>query len=123
MDASQLATKSATIEKHCLFHVLIPPNDVSQVLEAITKITPLRYGRYEQVVFRSSTGIQQYRSLAGSQPGEGELVHVPCDEISFAVPKQDEIVTAVIEAIFECHPYEEPVILIPDVMRTRFKYA
>jgi len=121
MDTNKLKTESATIQKECLFRVQIPADDVSKVLEAIINITPLRYGNYEQVAFRYSTGIQQYRPLVGSKTGEAELIHIPCDEISFTVPKHDEVITVVIDAIFESHPHEEPVILIQEVICTRFK--
>lgn len=123
MDAKKLKTESTTIQKECLFRVQIPADDVSKVLETIVNITPLKYGNYEQVVFRYSTGIQQYRPLVGSKTGGAELIHIPCDEISFTVPKHDEVITAVIEAIFESHPHEEPVILIQEVICTRFKYG
>jgi len=123
MDAKKLKTESATLQKEYLFRVQIPADDVSKVLEAIINITPLRYGNYEQVAFRYSTGIQQYRPLFGSKPGEAELIHIPCDEISFTVPKHDEVITAVIDSIFESHPHEEPVILIQEVICTRFKYG
>ena len=123
MDAEKFKTKNATTQKECLFRVQIPADDVSKVLEAIINITPLRYGNYEQVAFRYRTGTQQYKPLVGSKTGEAELSHIPCDEISFTVPKDDEVITAVIEAIFEGHPHEEPVTLIQEVMCTRFKYG
>lgn len=123
MDARKLETEHATIQSRCLFRVQIPVDDVSNVLEAILNVTPLRYGNYEQVAFRYCAGIQQYRSLDGSKMGRTELIHIPCDEISFTVTKHDEIVTAVIDAIFASHPHEEPVILIEDVMCTKFRYG
>ena len=123
MGAKKLETEYATTEEQCLFRVQIPADDVTKVLEAIIDITPLRYGNYEQVAFRHRAGIQQYRPLIGSKTGEAELVHVPCDEISFVTPKNDEVVTAVVDAIFASHPHEEPVILIQEVTRTRFKYG
>lgn len=122
MDSRKLETKSATIQEECLFRVQIPADDVSQVLDAIIKVTPLKYGNYEQVTFRYRNGIQQYKPLVGSKMGVGEVIDIVSDEISFTVPKHDQTITAVIDAIFESHPYEEPVILIQDVMSTRFKY-
>ena len=53
--------------------------------------------------------------------GRGKLVSVLSDEISFTVPKNDESIIAVVDAIFESHPYEEPVVIIQDAMCTRFK--
>lgn len=123
VNAKKLKTASATIQDECLFRVQIPTEDVSQVLEAVIKATPLRYGNYEQVIFRSRAGIQQYKPLVGSKTGEEELTHIWCDEISFTVPKRDETISAVIDALFESHPHEEPVIHIQEVMCTRFKYG
>jgi hypothetical protein len=37
------------------------------------------------------------------------------------VPKNDETITRIIEAIFPSHSCEEPVILIQEVMRTKYK--
>ncbi len=123
MNSRKFETKNATIQDEYLFRVQIPAGYASQVLEAVIKVTPLRYGNYEQVTFRCCNGMQRYKSLAGSKTGEGVVVNIPSDEISFTVPKHDETVTAVIDAVFESHPYEEPVILIQDVVGTRFKYG
>lgn len=123
MDSGQFETKSATIEHGYLVRAQIPTDDVSAVLDAIVEVASLRYGNYEQVAFRTNAGSQQFKPLEGSMPGETDLITISCDEISFTVPKNDEALTAVIEAIFESHPYEEPVILIQEVMSTRFKYG
>ncbi len=123
MNVKNLKPAGATTQKTCLFRVQIPAGYVDKVLEAIINITPLRYGNYEQVAFRYRTGTQQYKPLAGSKTGEAELIHIPCDEMSFTLPKHDELITAVIDAIFESHPHEEPVILIQEAICTRFSYG
>ena len=122
MDVNKLETETATPEEVSLFRVQIPPDDVSKVVASIVKIDPLKYGNYEQVIFRHHTGTQQFRPLDGSRLGESELVHIPCDEISFVVPKHDETVRNVVEAIHDSHPHEEPVIIIHQVLRSQFKY-
>ena len=110
------------MRSECLFRVQIPVEDVSRVLDAIINVTPLRYGNYQQVAFRCRGGIQQYKPVDGSKTGEAELVYILCDEISFTVPKYDEMIIAVIDAILQSHPQEEPVILVQEVMCTRFNY-
>lgn len=84
--------------------VQIPPNDVASVLEAITPACPLKWGNYEQVVFRYKSGLLQCKPIEGSRSGDKDLVHLDCDEISFTVPKSKESITAVIEAILDSHP-------------------
>lgn len=123
MDTTKLVTENVDIEPEYLVRVQIPPADVSRVLEAITNVSPLRYGKYEQVAFRSSTGTLQFKPLEGSKEGDSELLQLPCDEISFTVPQDEGTIAAVIDAIIESHPYEEPVVLIQTVMSTRFKYT
>lgn len=112
MDITKLETESAAIEGEYLARVQTPPDDISRVLGAITGVSPLRYGRYEQVAFRSNTGTLQFKPLEGSKEGATELIVVPCDEISLTIPQNEGTISAVIEAIFESHPYEEPVGLI-----------
>jgi hypothetical protein len=122
LDITQLETENASLAEEYLVRVQIPPADVSRVLDAIIGVALLRYSKYEQVVFRSNTGTLQFKPREGSMPGEGVLEKLPSDEISFTLPHDDQLIAAVIEAIFESHPYEEPVILIQPVMSTRFKY-
>ena len=108
MDIIQLDTQSATLQGENLVRMEIPPEDVPRVLTAITRVTSLRYGRYEGVAFMSSTGTLQFKPLAGSKEGETDLYQLPSDEISFTVPDDEAELSAVIEAIYESHPYEEP---------------
>ena len=122
MDITQLEIENASLVGEYLVRVQIPPEDVPRILSVITSVAPLKYGKYEQVAFRSNTGILQFKSLEGSIQGETGLEQLPSDEISFTLPRDDQVITAVIEAIYESHPYEEPVILIQPVMSTRFKY-
>ena len=64
-------------------------------------------------------GIQQSQPLAGSRMGPSELVRIPSDEISFSIPKHDELKIAGIDAILDSHPYEELVIIIQTGVCTR----
>lgn len=121
MNVGKLEMESATIEHEYHVRVQIPPGDVAAVLEAIIEAWPLRYGNYEQVAFRYNAGTLQFKPLEGSMPGESELLQVPCDEVSFTVPMNGETIAAVIAAIYRSHPYEEPVILVQEVMSTRVK--
>ena len=118
----KLETERVRLQKECLFCVQIPTDDVPTVLDAVISVTPLRYGRYKQVVFRQDKGMQQFEPLVGSKTGEAALVHIECDQISFTVPCQDEVIVSVIDAIFESHPHEEPVIHLQEVYCTRFNY-
>ena len=121
--AIEIETENARVKQEYLVRVQIPSNEVKAVLKAITKVCQLKYGNYEQVAFRYNSGTQQFKPLENSKSGATELILVACDELSFTVPKEEYLIKQVIEAIFESHPYEEPVILIGEVISTRFKYS
>lgn len=121
MDQNKLTNKYSTVEAGCLIRVQIPPEDVNLVIEAIINVTPLSYGSYDQVLFKYNNGTLQFKPLESAIGGAEDLNQLPCDEISFYLPKNDALIASVIEAIFESHPYEEPVILIQEVLRTRSK--
>jgi hypothetical protein len=50
---------------------------------------------------------------------ESQLYELPSQEVSFTVPGDEETLAAVIEAIYESHPYEEQVILVQSAWSTR----
>ena len=61
MDTRKLETDSAAVQKEFLVWVQIPTDGVTRVLAAITKVSPLRYGNYEQVAFRYNAGTLQFK--------------------------------------------------------------
>lgn len=96
----------------------VPPTHTVQLLEAIYRTDTLRYGDYDHVSFASATGLQRFRSLPGGRNAASESVlEVPCEELSFFVGTQEQV-TQVIQAIYEYHPYEEPVIFVRTVQRS-----
>ncbi|WP_235855988.1 hypothetical protein [Mesobaculum littorinae] len=102
-------------------HVLVqvPEADAQRLLDAVTQVLPLDWGDYDRVSFRTAPGIQTYRSRGGGRnpatPGE---VEVPCCEVSFFVPGSADL-DMVVRALYDIHPYEEPVIFLTPTTRTR----
>ncbi len=92
---------------------------VKVIMDAVVACHDLKYGDYDQVAFRTSPGVQQFRSLPGGRnaPTE-EAVTIPCVELSFFVPNDQAVLTAVLKAIYDTHPYEEPVIFVKESLRT-----
>lgn len=122
MEIDELETKNAIVEEQYLVRIQIPKNEKHHLIKEIVKVSSLKYGNYEQVVFTYTEGDQQYKPLKGSKSGEVDLVHVPSEEISFILPKNNEILKSIIEITYKNHPYEEPVIIISEVMATKYKY-
>ena len=77
------STKSANIVGEYLVRVQIPTDKVSSVLSAISKVSQLKYGNYEQVAFRYNSGTQQFKPAKGSKVGGDALMYVPSDEVSW----------------------------------------
>ena len=122
IDASQaFTTRSMRFEPLWLVTFQAPAEDVDRVLAAVTAVTPLQLGKYDRNAFETATGTEHYRPLAGAAAGaEGETRHRPgvC-EVSFQLMRDPAVLDAVVEAIFAVHSYEEPVILVREILASR----
>lgn len=100
-----------------------PVADVERIMEAVVAITPLRMGKYDRNAYQSADGIERYRPLEGAAAGpETELRRRPGTvEISFELPDDQALAARVVEAIFQAHSYQEPVIRIQPILASRSK--
>lgn len=99
--------------------VQVPEARVHHLVNAIRTQDPLSYGDYEAVSFRTAAGVQQFRSLGGGRNIPNDVVDdVPCVELSVFLPDDTALVGRVIEAVYNTHPYEEPVIFVTQCQRT-----
>jgi len=100
-----------------------PAADVDRIMEAVVAITPLRMGKYDRNAYQSADGIERYRPLEGAAAGpETELRTRPGTvEISFELPDDQALVARVVEAIFQAHSYQEPVIRVQPILASRSK--
>lgn len=100
-----------------------PGADVDRIMEAVTAITPLPMGKYDSNAYQSASGIERYRPLEGAAAGaERDLRRRPGTvETSFELPDDQELAARVVEAIFQAHSYEEPVIRIQRILASRSK--
>lgn len=117
----QFETPSAQVVSSYQVRVQIPPENVEEVLHAVLQVEPLEYGDYQKVAFRHRQGTQQFEPTANACSGKLGLIQVPCDEVSFVIPHNQETLSCVIEAVFDAHPYEEPVIQIQSILSTRLR--
>ncbi|MCB1395486.1 MAG: hypothetical protein H6898_15925 [Rhodobacter sp.] len=97
--------------------VEIPEPEALRLLAAIEAADPLIWGDYDRVSFTSTPGVQRFRALGtGRNAATENRVSVPCVEVRFFV--SEGAVEAVLDAIHEAHPYEEPVVLVERCLRT-----
>jgi len=111
------------MERKCLLTVQAPADDVDRIMAAVIRVTPLSMGKYDSNAYQSGAGIERYRPLGGAAAGpENDVRKRPgVVEVSFELADERDLVEEVIEAIFECHSYQEPVIRISSILTSRSK--
>ena len=90
------------------FVVFVPEADVTTVLDAMSAVGAGRIGNYERCAFVAS-GTGTFRPLAGAQPHlgvVGEVAEVAEVRLELVAPRA--LRAAVVAAMREAHPYEEP---------------
>ena len=108
------------VERAYLVSIHVPNGDVDRVLKAVVNTIGLEYGKYDQVAYLDAPGIEQFRSRSGSKSGaESSAERVPTTNVSFSIPWDDTKLRKAIDAAYRAHSYEEPVIYIREIWRTR----
>lgn len=120
---SGFETRSLRMELLLLVTFQAPAGDVERIMEAVVAITPLRMGKYDSNAYQSAQGIERYRPLEGAAAGaESELRRRPGTvEVSFEIADDQALAARVVEAIFQAHSYQEPVIRIQPLLASRSK--
>jgi hypothetical protein len=120
---SGFETRSVRMALLLLVTFQAPEADVDRIMDAVVAITPLRMGKYDRNAYQSAHGTERYRPLDGAAAGpESELRRRPGTvEISFELPDDQALAAEVVEAIFQAHSYEEPVIRIQPILAGRSK--
>lgn len=116
-------TKSVRMEPMLLLAFQAPGEDVDRIMRQVVKITPLTMGNYDSNAYQSGSGTERYRPLEGAAAGpEADLRMRPgIVEVSFELPNDPPLTDQVIEAIFQVHSYQEPVIRVQAILSSRSK--
>ncbi|RFB81452.1 hypothetical protein [Methylovirgula sp. 4M-Z18] len=116
-------THSLHMQPMLLLTFQAPFSDVERIMAEVVKIAPLRMGRYDSNSYQSAPGIERYRPLEGAAAGaEHEVRRRPeVVEVSFELASDQALATQVIEAIFNAHSYQEPVIRVQPILASRSK--
>ncbi|WP_420451157.1 hypothetical protein [Ilumatobacter sp.] len=94
--------------------------DDDRIRHAVQERDDLRYRDYEHVSFESAHGIQRYR-------GQPDAVTTPVlDETvrdvnvwRFSIPRDTEVLTGILDIVYELHSYEEPVVHVVEAFAAR----
>jgi hypothetical protein len=118
--ADEFTADSFRLERVYVVTVHIPNGEVEKVLGAVTAAVPLDYGFYDQVAFLDAPGLEQYRGREGSKGGASDKPgRSPTTKVSFSIPRDAGPLAKVLAAIRRVHSYEEPVIYVHEVWRSR----
>lgn len=116
-------TTSVAMERVLLMTFQAPSEDVDRIMGEVVKVTPLAMGKYDSNSYQTGAGMERYRPLEGAATGaETDLRKRPgIVEVSFECPDDRHVVDRVIEAIFQSHSYQEPVIRLQPLLSSRSK--
>jgi hypothetical protein len=116
-------TRSVRLEQFTLLTFQAPEADVERIMTEVVAITPLVMGAYDSNAMVSAAGIERYRPRAGAVAGvESAIRQRPSVvEVSFELPQDRDLIEAVVEAIFQTHSYQEPVIRVVPILASRTK--
>ena len=123
MPSRGFATSSLRMEPYLLVSVQAPEEDVERIVAEVTRLAPLAIGRYDRNLFRSAAGTEYYRPLEGAAAGaEREVRRRPgVVELSFQLADEQDLLARLVEAIFQTHSYQEPLIVVREVLASRSK--
>jgi hypothetical protein len=120
---AEFATRSVRMAAMLEVSVQAPPEDVERIMAAVTALDPLVMGAYDNNAFQSAGGIERYRPREGAAAGAESAVRQRPGvvQVGFHLPKDQGLLERVIEAIFQVHSYQEPLITVQDVLVSRSK--
>ena len=124
MDLAEFETPSVRMQRLLQVTVYAPEEDADRIMEHICKITPLPQGdRYDSNAYQTAGGIERYRPLEGAAAGpESEVRRRPgVVALIFELPEDQALVERVVEAVFQVHSYQEPVIKVLPLLVSRSK--
>lgn len=99
--------------------VQVPDTHAQKIVDAVLVENTLKYVDYDCVTFRTTPGVQQFRSLgSGRNAATSHAVEVPCVELSFFLGRDEARAVRVLREVYSSHPYEEPVVFVVPCART-----
>lgn len=128
-DLSSYKAKSGRLEPVWTIEVQTLPEDTDRILDAVMKVHPLSFGRYQRNASISALG----KETSQPEPGSTTTTHVkgfeagqtetyPMVELKISIERDLAVLEAVMDAIIYAHHYEEPVIFLREDWASRAAY-
>ncbi|HYG05555.1 MAG TPA: hypothetical protein VD865_03990 [Stenotrophomonas sp.] len=104
--------------------VFVPPDHLQALQAGICAVESLGDTRYDQVMWYSAPGVEQFRALPGARPAQGAtgaLTQLPTVRLEFAIPRDPLRLTRVLrEGVRAHHPWESPAIFVDESQQPVF---
>ena len=123
------SARSGTLVPVWRLEIQTRPDDADRLLDAITNVHPLKYGRYRRNATVSAvdaeTGQPEDNStttnnIEGFEAGSTETY--PMVQLFVSIERDPVVLEKVMDAIIDAHHYEEPVIYVRDEWASRTAY-
>ena len=105
------------------------PRDTDRILDAVMKVHPLSFGRYQRNASISSVGKETAQPEANSTTTThvdgfeaGSTETYPMVELKISIERDLEVLEKVMDAIIYAHHYEESVIFVREDWASRAAY-
>ncbi len=128
-DLSRYQAASGQLVPVWTLEVQTLPEDTDRILDAVMKVYPLSYGRYQRNASISAVGRETAQPEAGSTTSThvkgfaaGTTETYPMVELKITVARDLDVLARVMDAIIYAHHYEEPVIFVREDHVSRASY-
>ena len=128
-DLSEYKAKSGRFVPVWTLEIQTLAEDTDRILDAVMKVHPLSFGRYQRNASISAVG----KETAQPEPGSTTTTHVegfeagstetyPMVELKISLERDPAALEKVMDAIIYAHHYEEPVIFLREDWASRAAY-
>ena len=97
-----------------------PVEEVDILFDQIIKVAPLQYGKTDRNAFLAAAGVEYYRPMEGTPTGaeEDTRKRPGVVEMYLCIPRDEELLTKIIDILYENHSYYEPPISVDPMLRS-----
>lgn len=128
-ELSGYRARSGTLVAVWTIEIQTVPDDTDRILDAVMRVHPLSFGRYQRSASISAVG----KETAQPEPGSTTTAHVadfvagstetyPMVELKISIERDRSVLEKVMDAIIDVHHYEEPVIFLREDWASRAAY-
>lgn len=124
MDIPPFETRSVHMDRVLMVEIYAPEQDADRIADCVTAIDPLAQGRhYDSNIFQTAPGTEWYRPLEGAAAGAEHMARKRAGvmKLVFEIAEDHAKLHEIVEAVYQIHCYQEPVIRVRPILSCRTK--